>query len=449
MATPYNFDLFVIGAGSGGVRAARIAAGYGARVAIAEERYLGGTCVNVGCVPKKMLVHAAHLTETLALAPSFGWSVPEPAIDWPALIANKDTEITRLNSVYADVLEKAGVEHIDGRATLLDAHTVTVNDRTITAQHILIATGSWPRFPDIPGAEHAITSNEAFFLDTLPERVIIVGGGYIAVEFAGIFHGLGSDVVQLYRGDQFLRGFDDDVRTALADAMRGRGIDLRFNLNVAGIAKEDGGLRATLSDGSELDADQVMFAIGRVPNSAGLGLEDVGVETTASGAIVVDELSQTTVPGVHAIGDVTSRLNLTPVAIAEGMALAATLFDDRPTSPDYDNVPSAVFSSPPIGSVGLTEETARARHDNIQVYRSSFRPLMQSLSDIREQTFMKLVVDTDTDRVVGLHMVGPDAAEIVQGFAVALKCGATKAQFDATIGIHPTAAEEFVSMRAT
>ncbi|MFQ5783507.1 MAG: glutathione-disulfide reductase [Alphaproteobacteria bacterium] len=443
----YDFDFFVIGGGSGGVRAARIAANHGARVAVAEERYLGGTCVNVGCVPKKLLVYAAHFAEDFEDAAGFGWEVGERRFDWARLIANKDAEIARLNGIYRRMLEGSGVEIIEGHARLADRHTVTIDARRCTAQYVLIATGGWPAVPDIPGAEHAITSNEAFHLDRLPERVAIIGGGYIAVEFAGIFHGLGAEVVQLYRGPLFLRGFDDDVRATLAEEMAKKGIDLRFNANVARIDKADGMLRATLDDGAAIEAERVMYATGRAPLSRDLGLEEAGVALNPKGAVVVDDYSRSSVENIFAVGDITDRVNLTPVAIREGHAVAETLFNDAPTRPDHENVPSAVFSQPAIGAVGLTEAAACARYGAVDVYKSTFKPMKHTLSGRDERTMMKLIVDRASDRVVGVHMVGPEAGEIIQGIAIAVKCGATKAQFDATVGIHPTLAEEFVTMR--
>jgi len=443
----YDFDLFTIGAGSGGVRASRMSAGYGARVAVAEERYLGGTCVNVGCIPKKLLAYAAHFSEDFEDAAGFGWSVGERSFDWARLIENKDREIARLNTVYARLLDEAGVTRIEGRAHVVDPHTVEIGGRTITAANLLVATGGWPTRPTIPGIENAITSNEAFHLKELPGRVVIVGGGYIAVEFAGIFNGLGSRTTELYRGELFLRGFDDDVRRTLAEEMRKKGVELRFNADIARIEKHGGVLRARLRDGGELEADQILYATGRAPNVAGLGLEHCGVALDFAGAVVVDEYMRTSVPSIWAIGDVTNRLNLTPVAIHEGMAIAATLFAGRPTAPDHSDVPTAVFSQPSIGTVGLTESAAREQFGAIDVYRTTFRPLRHTLTGREERTLMKLVVDRASQRVVGAHMVGPEAGEIIQGVAIAVKCRATKALFDATIGIHPTAAEEFVTMR--
>ena len=444
----YDFDLFVIGGGSGGVRAGRFAASFGARVAVAEERDLGGTCVNVGCIPKKLLVYASHFREeAVDAAAGYGWTVGEHHFDWSTLIENKDREIARLNGIYAGLLDAVGAEHIEGRATIEGPHSVAVGGRRITARYILVATGGWPSLPEIPGIEHAISSNDVFHLEKQPGRVLIVGGGYIAVEFAGIFHGLASEVTQIYRGPLFLRGFDDGVREHLAGEMRKKGIDLRFDCNVTSIEPGGGGLRATLTDGSVFDADQILFATGRTPNSRGIGLEACGVELDRKGAVVVNEFSQSSIDSIYAIGDITDRINLTPVALHEGICLANTLFNDTPMRPDHEDVPSAVFSQPPIGSVGLTEAQARERYDEVDVYRSEFGTLKHTLTGSDERTLMKLLVDRASDRVVGLHVVGPDAAEIVQGFAVAIKCRATKAQFDATIGIHPTAAEELVTMR--
>jgi glutathione reductase (NADPH) len=443
----YDFDLFTIGAGSGGVRASRMSASYGARVAVAEERYLGGTCVNVGCIPKKLLAYAAHYAEDFEDAAGFGWSVGPRSFDWARLIENKDREIARLNTVYARLLDEAGVKRLDGRARIVDSHTVEIGGRSYTAANLLVATGGWPTLPRIPGIEYAISSNEAFHLKELPRSVLVVGGGYIAVEFAGIFNGLGSRTTELYRGELFMRGFDDDVRRTLAVEMRKKGVDLRFGATVARIEKQGTLLRAWLDDGTELEAEQILYATGRAPNVAGLGLEQAGVALDPAGAVVVDAYMRTSVPGIWAIGDVTNRLNLTPVAIHEGMAVAATLFAGRPTSPDHADVPTAVFSQPSVGTVGLTETVARERYGALDVYRTSFRPLRHTLTGSEEKTLMKLVVDRASQRVVGAHMVGPDAGEIIQGIAIAIKCGATKANFDATLGIHPTAAEEFVTMR--
>jgi glutathione reductase (NADPH) len=443
----YDYDLFTIGGGSGGVRASRMAAQFGARVALAEERYLGGTCVNVGCIPKKLFVYASEFSDAFDDSAGFGWTVGERSFNWQTLIANKDREIARLNGVYEKALTDHGARILRARATIADAHTVVVGSERYTARYILIATGGWPSAPSIPGGELAISSNEAFFLPQFPSRVIIVGGGYIGVEFAGIFHGLGAKVSVVHRGELFLRGFDEDVRRALAAEMGKREIELRFNRQVARIEKLALGIRATLDDGATVEADLIMFATGRTPNTHDLGLERAGVKLDHEGAVVVDSYSCSSVPNIYAVGDCTDRLQLTPVAIAEGQAVAETLFHGNPQTPDYVNVPTAVFSEPRIGTVGLTEAEARERYGAVDVYKSSFRPLKNTVSGRDEHSFMKLVVDRKTDRVVGCHMVGTDASEIIQGLAIALRCGATKAQFDATVGIHPTAAEEFVTMR--
>ena len=443
----YDFDLFVIGAGSGGLAGGRLAASYGARVAICEEWTVGGTCVNRGCIPKKLYVYASHFRDDLEDAAGYGWSLADPSFDWSRLVAAKSDELTRLQGVYDRLLADAGVRYIQGRGVLESAHEVRVGDARYTAENLVIATGARPYLPDIPGIEHAICSDDAFDLAELPRRIAIVGGGYVAVELAGIFHGLGVETIQLYRRDLFLRGFDDDVRTALAEEMRRRGIDLRFNSNVTAIEKRGEGLCATTSGGELLEVDQVMFATGRLPNSHGLELARVGVKVDEKGAISVDAWSQSAVPNIYAIGDVTDRVNLTPVAIREGRALAETLYAGNPTRPDHEKVPSAVFSQPPIGTVGLTESQARERYAEVDVYRTRFRPLKLTLTPREEQVMMKLVVDRASDRVVGCHMLGADAAEIIQGVAIALQCDATKAEFDATVGVHPTSAEEFVTLR--
>lgn len=445
----YDFDLYVIGAGSGGVRAARFAAGFGARVAVAESRYLGGTCVNVGCVPKKLLVYGAHFAEDFEHASGFGWSLGEANFDWATLIANKDREINRLNGIYRNLLVNSGVTLHEGHARLVDAHQVEINGERFTAKHILIATGGWPQIPEIPGREHAIGSNEAFFLKELPKRVLVVGGGYIAVEFAGIFHGLGAHTSLLYRGDLFLRGFDGSVRKHLQEELTKRGLDLQFNADIERIDKQaDGSLKATLKDGRVLEADCVFYATGRRPMLDNLGLENTGVKLDERGFVAVDDLYQTAEPSILAIGDVIGRVQLTPVALAEGMAVARRLFKpEQYRAVDYANIATAVFSLPNIGTVGLTEEDARKNGHNVQIFESRFRPMKLTLTDCQEKTLMKLVVDADTDKVLGCHMVGPDAGEIVQGLAIALKAGATKQHFDETIGVHPTAAEEFVTMR--
>lgn len=445
----FDFDLFVIGAGSGGVRAARFAAGFGARVGVAESRYLGGTCVNVGCVPKKLLVYGAHYHEDFEQAAGFGWSVEGAKFDWPTLIANKNREIHRLNGIYRNLLVNSGVTLLEGHARLCDAHTVEVDGQRFTAKHILLATGGWPQLPDIPGKEHAISSNEAFFLAQLPRRVLVVGGGYIAVEFASIFRGLGAQTTLLYRRDLFLRGFDRSVREHLRDELTKKGMDLQFNADIARIDKQaDGTLAATLKDGRVLEADCVFYATGRRPMLDSLGLENVSVELDERGFIKVDETYRTSEPSIHALGDVIGKVQLTPVALAEGMALARHLFRPEEYRPvDYKLIPTAVFSLPNIGTVGLTEDEARTAGHKVKVFESRFRPMKLTLTDCQERTLMKLVVDADTDKVLGCHMVGPEAGEILQGIAVALKAGATKRVFDETIGIHPTAAEEFVTLR--
>ncbi|MEO8203560.1 MAG: glutathione-disulfide reductase [Betaproteobacteria bacterium] len=444
----YDFDLFCIGAGSGGVRASRVSASYGAKVAVAEERYFGGTCVNVGCIPKKLFSYSAHVRDDFHDAAGFGWSGPEPTFDWPTLLANKNKEIARLNGIYESLLTKAGVTILRSRATIVDAHTIECGGATHTAKHILVATGSWPTIPAIPGCEHAISSNEAFFLPELPAQAIVVGGGYIAVEFASIFNGLGVKTTLVYRGKRVLRGFDADLGTRLMEEMCKKGVTLRLESDIAALEKNaDGAVSATFLDGSHATAGVVMYATGRKPNTRNLGLETAGVQLAEDGAIKVDEFLASSVPSIHALGDVTNRINLTPVATAEGMALARTLFRGEPTLMDYDNIPTAIFSHPNVATVGLSEELALARGFETDIYKTSFRALKHTLSGSDEKTFMKLVVDAKTGRVLGAHMMGTDAGETIQGIAVALKCGATKAQFDATIGIHPTAAEEFVTLR--
>ncbi|UVL32360.1 glutathione-disulfide reductase [Pseudomonas sp. B21-041] len=445
----YDFDLYVIGAGSGGVRAARFAAGFGAKVAVAESRYLGGTCVNVGCVPKKLLVYGAHFAEDFEQASGFGWSLGEANFDWATLIANKDREINRLNGIYRNLLVNSGVTLHEAHAKIVGPHEVEVNGERFTAKNILIATGGWPQIPEIPGREHAIGSNEAFFLKELPKRVLVVGGGYIAVEFAGIFHGLGANTTLLYRGDLFLRGFDGSVRKHLQEELTKRGLDLQFNADIARIDKQvDGSLKATLKDGRVLEADCVFYATGRRPMLDNLGLENTDVQLNDKGFIKVDEQYQTSEPSILALGDVIGRVQLTPVALAEGMAVARRLFKPEQYRPvDYKMIPTAVFSLPNIGTVGLTEEEAREAGHDVVIFESRFRPMKLTLTECQEKTLMKLVVDGKTDKVLGCHMVGPDAGEIVQGLAIALKAGATKRDFDDTIGVHPTAAEEFVTMR--
>jgi glutathione reductase (NADPH) len=448
--THFDYDLFTLGAGSGGVRASRMAGRFGARVAIAENYRIGGTCVIRGCIPKKLLSYAAHYAEDLEDARGYGWTIRSAAFSWPALVANKDREIARLSGIYTDVLAQAGVAVIEGTAKLVDAHTVAIGERRVTAQNILIATGGWPAKPAIPGVEHAITSNEAFELPALPQRVLIVGGGYIAAEFAGIFRGLGAEVTLSYRGEQILRGFDDDVRSHLHDEMSKKGVRILLKSTVSRIARRaDGALETAVSGvpGGTLECDAVMYATGRTANTASLGLAEAGVKLDDEGGVVVDRFCRSSVENIYAVGDVTHRLALTPVAIREGAAVAMTLFGGSETPVDHDDVPSAVFSQPPVGTVGLTEREAVAKLGKVDIYRAGFRPLRHTLSGRDERTLVKLVVDAATQRVVGAHMVGADAPEIIQGIAIAVKAGLTKAQFDATVGIHPTAAEEFVTLR--
>lgn len=443
----FDYDLFVIGAGSGGVRASRIASGFGAKVAVAEEYRVGGTCVIRGCVPKKLLVYASHFGEDMETAEGYGWTIGERRFSWKKLIADKDAEIDRLNGLYLNTLDGAGVEIINGRATLEGANTVRVGDKTYTAKKILVAVGGWPALPDVPGIEHAITSNEALHLDDLPKRIVIVGGGYIAVEFAGIFNGMGSDVIQLYRSEQILRGFDDDLRSRLAAEMAKKGIDVRTGTNVTAIEKTETGVSLTLTDGSRLEADAVMYATGRGANTKGLGLEAVGVELAPNGAVKVNAYGKSTIDSIFAVGDVTDRVQLTPVAIKEGHAFAMTEFGGIETSPEHDAIPSAVFSQPPIGSVGLSEAQAREKFADIEIYESDFRPMKHTLGGLDERAYTKLIVDKATDKVVGAHMIGIDAAEIIQGIGIAVKAELTKSQFDATVAVHPSTAEEFVLMR--
>jgi glutathione reductase (NADPH) len=445
----YDYDLFVIGAGSGGVRCARMSASMGARVAVAEERYFGGTCVNVGCVPKKLFVYAAHLREDLHTAASFGWTVDNAHFHWPTLLENKNREIARLNGIYRSILANAGVDIMEGRATIAAPHQIAINGRIVTARNILIATGGWPVKPDVPGIEHAITSNEFFHLPELPNTALIVGGGYIAVEFAGILHNLGVQTTLSYRGPLILRGFDQDIRQHVCNAMSAKGIAFQFNHRITALTKlPDGKIQVVDSNGRILAVDCVIMATGRSPNTRGLGLENTAAERDVHGAILVDDRFQTAEPGIFAVGDVINRIQLTPVALAEGMALAHYLFGTGSGEVDYRNIPTAVFSQPSIGTLGLSEEQAREQGFDVVIFRSTFTPMQQSLSDIKEKTLMKLVVDRASDKVLGAHMVGPDAGEIIQGLAIAIRMGATKKQFDQTIGIHPTAAEEFVTMRS-
>jgi len=443
----FDYDLFVIGAGSGGVRASRMSARAGARVAVAESTYLGGTCVNVGCIPKKLFVYGSHFASDFEEAAGFGWSVGERQFDWPTLRDRKSQEIARLNGIYENLLTNAGVTIFRDHATLVDPHVIDIGGKRVTADKILIATGGRPHVPEFSGSGHVITSNEAFYLPIFPGHVVVVGGGYIAVEFAGIFKGLGAQTHLVYRGPLFLRGFDDGVRTFVKDEIERKGISVHFNTDVESISLQGQKKRVHFRDGTTLDTDLVLYATGRKPNTTGLGLEACGVELQVNGAIRVDDYFQTSVPNIYAIGDVIDRMQLTPVAIAEGMCIANNLFGQGPKRiQDYTNVPTAVFCQPNIGTVGQTEAVAAAQGP-ISVFETAFRPLKHTLSGSSERTFMKMIVRKSDDRVVGLHMVGPDAGEIVQGMAVAMKAGATKAQFDATVGIHPSAAEEFVTMR--
>lgn len=443
-----SYDLVVIGGGSGGVRAARIAASYGAKVAICEEYRYGGTCVIRGCVPKKLMVYAAHFHEDFEDSQSYGWSAEVKGFDWSTLISNKDKEIDRLNKIYETMLDNAGVEILYGTASLVDANTVKLNDQTLNAKHILIATGGTPFMPSIPGIEHAISSNEVFHLERKPESAIVVGGGYIAVEFAGIFNGLGIDTHLLYRGEQILRGFDNALRDHLAKEIGKKGVKLKVETDITEISEnQDGQKVVSLSNGDQLVVDCVLYATGRKPNTDSLNLDAAGVATGRKGEIVVDENSQTNISNIYAVGDVTDRIALTPVATMEGHAFADTVFGNKPRVADHENVPSAVFSQPPVATVGLSEENAREKYSNINTYTSEFRILKHTLTDNQERTMMKLIVDVDSDKVIGAHMIGADAAEIMQGIAIAIKAGAKKADFDATVGIHPSSAEEFCTMR--
>jgi glutathione reductase (NADPH) len=444
----HDFDLFVIGGGSGGVRAARIAALHGAKVGIAEEYRVGGTCVIRGCIPKKLFVYASQFADEFKDAAGFGWSLPAPRFSWPALIAAKDKEIARLEGFYVRNLEKAGVKSFGLRAVIEGPHTVRLGDGTrLTARVLLIATGAAPFRPSFPGSEHTITSNEAFHLEELPKRITLVGGGYIAAEFAGIFNGLGAHVRLSYRGPRILRGFDEDLRLGLEAEMGKKGVEVATNEDIERITRTPSGLVVETKAGARLETDLVMMATGRTPNTGGLGLEKADVKLAPSGAVMVDTFSRSNVENIYAIGDVTDRLNLTPVAIREGHAFADSVFGGRPTEVDHANVPTAVFSQPAIGSVGLTEEAAREKFGAVDIYRSSFRPLKATLSGRQERVMMKLVVDVKSDVVVGCHMLGAEAPELAQCLAIAVKAGATKADFDATLALHPTAAEELVLMR--
>lgn len=444
----FDYDFLVIGGGSGGVRASRVAAGLGARVAVVESAQLGGTCVNVGCIPKKLLSHAAHFSQLAEEARGFGWQMNQPQFDWSTLIANKDREIERLNGIYERMLTGAGITIIGGHAALSGPHSVLVNGQSISARHILIAVGGTPRLPEIPGVEHAISSNEAFHLKQLPQRVVVVGGGYIAVEFASIFHGMGAQTTLLHRSQQLLRGFDADLGLHLAQEMAQQGVNFRWHEEIQSINKQADGLHLQLKSGEQLVVDCVMYATGRVPHTEGLGLDEAGVHRTHKGAVEVDARFTTNVPSIHAVGDVVDRMALTPVALAEGTVVAHHLFGKGGKhAPDYELIPTAVFSHPQIGTVGLSEEVARERFGAVQIFQSSFRPLTNRMGAEPENVFLKLVVSKTDQRVRGVHMVGEGAGELMQGFAVALQCGATKQQFDATIGIHPTVAEELVTMR--
>ncbi len=444
----FDYDLIVIGGGSGGVRAARISASHGAKVAICEEYRYGGTCVIRGCVPKKMFVYASHFHEEFTDSASYGWDIEVKNFSWKRLVTNKDQEIDRLNGIYGNLLKNAGCEVFNGRGELLDKNTVKIDTQTFTAERILIATGGTPFMPAISGIEHAITSNEAFYLDELPESVVVVGGGYIAVEFAGIFNGLGINTTLVYRGKQILRGFDQDVADHLSAEIQKKGIHLKLNSDIASIELIDGTKKLTYQDGSAQVVDQIMYATGRKPNTANLGLEKAGIQLGQKGEILVNTESQTNINNIYAVGDVTDRIALTPVATMEGHAFADSVYGNNPRIPDHDNVPSAVFSQPPVGSVGLSEEQAIEKFGHVDTYKSEFRILKHTLTDNTERTLMKLIVEPESDIVVGAHMVGPDAAEIMQGIAIAVKAGAKKSDFDATVGIHPSTAEEFCTMRS-
>jgi len=442
----YDYDMITIGAGSGGVRASRLAGGYGARSAVIEEDRVGGTCVLRGCIPKKLLIYGAHYADHFEDAKNYGWTV-NAEHDWRTLVDNKNTELDRLNGIYLNILKNNNVDLHEGRGVLVDEHTVEVNGKRITSENILIAVGGWPSMPDIPGIEHVISSNEALELRQLPKRMVIVGAGYIAVEFAGIFAGLGVEVTEILRADLVLRGFDEDVRVCLQEEMTKHHINLRNETVVDNIEKVGDVYRLTVNKTETIETDLVMYATGRKANTAGLGLEEAGVKLKDNGSIIVDEWNRTSAPNIYAVGDVTDRVQLTPVAIQEGAAVSETLFNNNPITVDYGDVPTAVFSTPPIGTVGLTEEQAQEKYGDVDVYDSRFKPLVHTLSGRDERTYMKMIVDPNSDRVVGAHMLGQDAPEIIQGIGIAMKAGATKAHFDGTTGIHPSAAEEFVTMR--
>lgn len=442
----FDYDLFVIGGGSGGVRAARVAAGEtGAKVALAEEDRYGGTCVIRGCVPKKLMVFASEFSHLSANAAGYGWNIPQGTFDWTAFRTRLDAELDRLEGIYRRLLNTAGVETFDTRATLVDAHTVRfANGDTRTAKHILVATGGHPTLPDIDGKELAITSNDIFHLESLPETMLIVGGGFIACEFACILAGMGVKVTQFYRGDQILRGFDDEARNLLAHEMRRKGVDLQVNINVTGIEQDGDAVRVTDTNGDTRTFGKVLFATGRAPNTAGLGLVELGVELKPGGAIAVDDYSQTAVPSIYAIGDVTDRVNLTPVAIREGMAFVDTVFRGRPTPVDHDLIPSAVYTQPELGTIGITEEQLS---EPAEIYSTTFRPMQTAFIGSEDRVLMKLIVSKETRRVLGCHIVAPNAGELIQMAGIAIKMGATKEDFDRTVAVHPTISEEIVTMR--
>ena len=444
----FDYDLFVIGAGSGGVRASRIAAGLGAKVAVAEERYFGGTCVNVGCVPKKLFSYAAHFHDDFQDSVGYGWESGAPDFNWSTLVANKDIEINRLNGIYEKILKSNNVTIFESRARITGPNSVSVDNKTVTAKHILLAVGGWPSVPGYPGSEHAITSNDIFYLDKLPKSIIVQGGGYIALEFASIFARFGVETTLVYRGDKLLRGFDEEIRDFITDEI-GHHVTLRLNDNIASISKENNGLKVLLTSGIELSADQMLAATGRTPMTSDLGLDSVNVELSSSGGIKVNDEFQTTEPSIYAVGDVIERIALTPVALAEGQIVARQLFGGPKKDLSYENIATAVFCHPNIATVGLSEQEAITKGLDIDVYTSKMKPLKHTLSGRNEYSFAKLIVNRNDDRVIGMHLVAADAGELVQGFAVAMNCGATKADFDNTIGIHPTLAEELVTMRET
>jgi glutathione reductase (NADPH) len=448
MNTEFDYDLFVIGAGSGGVRAARMAAAKGKKVAVAEERYLGGTCVNVGCVPKKLFVYASQFSELFHASAGFGWNVDsQPRLNWATLRDNKTAEIERLNGIYNSLIDNSGAQLFDGRATIAGPHLVTVNGETYRARTILVATGGWPYIPEFPGSEHALSSNEMFFLDKLPSSAVVVGGGYIAVEFAGILNGLGVETHLVYRGPKLLKSFDAEMSDKVTQGMSAKGVNIHLNTEIIQISKTADQLSVALNTGATLDTELVLYATGRQANTAGLGLETTNVVMRNNGSIQVDESFATAEPSIYALGDVIDRVQLTPVAIQEAMVLVDHLYGEGSAAIDYSDIPTAVFCQPELGTVGLSEEQARAEYGDIAVYVSDFKPMLQTLGGGNDRITMKLVVDNKTDAVVGCHMVGEHAAEIIQGMGIALKAGATKAHFDATVGIHPSAAEEFVTMR--